>query len=167
MAFVDLDEVFEDGLPLPVGGKVYRVPSCDGELGMWCQRLMGAALVIQQGGQAPPEMPSLTIDGDDEMALYRRLLGPVWDELHRDGVSWDRIQLVAQTSFIWAGAGRTEAERFWNSGGSDPKAVLPNRKARRSGSGTGTGAASTSRNSGSTNGMKRQPKKSKRSPESL
>lgn len=162
MPFVELDEVFEDFLPLPVSGKIYRVPPTDGETGIWCQRLMSTAVAVANGGDMPADMPKLDFEGEDEIALYQRLLGPVWDELHADGVSWPRIMLIAQTAFIWAGSGRTIAEEYWNSGGTDPKALTPNRKARRSAGTTSTGAAGTTRKPASTSGTKRQPKSTKR-----
>jgi len=163
MGFVELDEVFDDGLPLPVNGKIYRVRGCDGATGLWCQRLMGAAVAVASGAERPPDIPTLDLDGDDEVALYRRLVGPAWDEMLTDGVSWPKMMLVGQTAFIWAGSGRTIAEEFWNSGGSDPKAILPNRAARRSASTRSTDGGATSKSSASMSGTKRQKAPSKSS----
>lgn len=162
--FGDLDERFEDFLTLPVGGKPYVIPSPDAELGLWLQRLVGIGMAIQQGA-APEEIPPLkprpgvaddieiSVKGGvvgDEHALYRRLLGPVWDELHVDGVSWAKIKMVSETAMFWVGAGLPVAEAYWDSGG-DPEALAPNRQARRSRS---TGGANTTRSQNSTSTTK-------------
>lgn len=150
MAFKDLDEFFDDTLPLPVGNKYYKIPSPPAEIGLWCQRVLVAGIEIASGEQAGavPEMPTILGD-DEEKDLYRKLLGPVWQELWDDGVSWEKIKHIGQTAFIWVGGSREMAEVFWNSGG-DPKAPAPNRAARRQPASTGTGAAGTTKPASST-----------------
>lgn len=163
MGFVELDQVFEDTLNLPVGGKTYTIPAPDALFGLWCQRVIEAGYLIQQGvkpeevGDMPPfpledgtvlQVEAGKIDADH--AMYRRLLGDVWDQLHADGVSWPRIQVVAQTAMIWVGVGVEAAETFWNSGG-NPEAFAPNRQARRS---TATVGADTTRKPSSTSTTK-------------
>jgi hypothetical protein len=142
MPFKDLDDFFHDSLDLPIGAKIYSVPSPDATLGLWCQRVLGAGISIANGGD-PDTIPNLPqeLDDQEERDLYVRLLGPVWDQLQADGVSWERIRMVGQTAFIWVGGSRELAEQFWNSGG-DPKASAPNRSARRAGS-TSTAAGGT------------------------
>lgn len=155
MAFKDLSEVFDDTLSLPVGGKVYRIPSPDAALGLWCQLLMEAGQLIELGktadevGQIPP-FPledGTTIDVSDgqisrDNILYERVLSrPVWAQLLADGVGWSQIQMMAQTALIWIGIGVEAAETFWNNGG-NPEALAPNRRARRSSS---TGGANTTK----------------------
>jgi hypothetical protein len=150
MGFQDLDTLFDDTLPLPIGGKVYVVPAPDAELGLWCQRMVSAGLMIQAGETPPENMPKLTLNDEDEEALYRRMLGDTYNELINDAVSWPRIQLIGQTALLWIGSGRPLAEEFWNSGG-DPEAFPPARRRTRPGS-TSTGEARTTRRRGSTSG---------------
>lgn len=154
--FRNADEFFDDTLTLPAGGKEYTIPAPDAELGLWCQRLMSAAWSIQTGGQ-PEDIPPLPALPDEEdqtpitatakaevpadQRLYRRVLGPVWDQLKADAVSWPKIQLIAQTAVFWIGSGLEMAEQFWNSGG-DPEALAPSRRQRRS---TATAGANTTR----------------------
>lgn len=157
MGFRDLDEVFEDTLPLPIGGKVYVVPAPDAELGLWCQRMLSAGLMIQAGQSPPDGLPSLTLDDADEVELYRRMLGGTYDQMIDDGVSWPKIQLVAQTALFWIGSGRPLAEEFWASGG-DPEAFPPPRRKTS----TRTGGGNTTKRRASTSGTKSRRASSKR-----
>jgi hypothetical protein len=150
MGFQDLDALLDDTLSLPIGDKVYIVPAPNAELGLWCQRMVAAGLMIQAGQTPPESMPKLTLDDEDEEALYRRMLGDAFDALLADGVSWPKIQIVGQTALLWIGSGRPLAEEFWNSGG-DPEAFPPARKRTRPGS-TSTGEARTTKRRGSTSG---------------
>lgn len=172
--FGNLDQFLEDTLTLPVGEHEYVIPSPDAALGLWCQRLYTVALQINEG-ETPTPIPALqALPGDPDQTpltadtkgkvaqderLYRRLLGPVWDELHANNVSWPKIKVIAETAVFWAGAGLEVAEVYWSSGG-NPEALRPNRKARRS---TPTGGASTTKKPGSGSGTKSQPTASKRS----
>lgn len=164
--FGDLDERFDPDLTLPISGVKYVIPSPDAELGMWLQRLMAIGMSIQNGGKPesiPPLKPrvghpedvEITADGGvvgdgDEHALYRRLLGPAWDQLWADKVPWAKIKMVGETASLWVGSGVPAAEAYWNSGG-DPEALAPNRAARRS---RATGGANTTRSRNSTSGTK-------------
>lgn len=168
--FGDLEQYFEDTLTLPVDGRGYVIPSPDAELGLWAQMLMAAGVAIQ-AGETPAPLPPLpprpgvpgdrviravgnVVDDASEHALYERLLGPVWRRLLDDGVSWPKIQIVAQTALMWVGGGLEMAEAFWVSGG-DPNAVAPpNRAARRAASTPGTGGANTTRSPNSTSGTR-------------
>jgi len=169
MAFKDLDEFFDDTLALPVGNKLYRVPSPPAEIGLWCQRVLGAGIAIS-GGHDPDTVPAMPQDFNDEEErdLYERLLGPVWQELHDDQVSWEKIKMIGMTAFVWVGGSRDMAEKFWNSG-ADPKVLAPNRADRRSAASTGTGAAGTTKAAGSTSTTRSRrtgtgPSDSRRSP---
>lgn len=171
--FADLDEFIEDTLTLPSGGKAYTIPSPDADLGLWCQRLYTLALQINEG-QTPSPIPPLKALPDDpdqtpltadtkgavsqDERLYRRLLGPVWDQLNADGVTWPRIKMICETTVFWVGAGLEVAETYWNSGG-NPEALRPNRKARRS---TATGGASSTKKAVSGSGTKSRATASKR-----
>ena len=159
MAFKALNEVFDGRLALPgKDGKIYHIPEPDAELGAWCTAMFTAGVAITMGDEPPAGVPSLQLDDDDEMALYRRVLGDTLDELQADGYGHATIKHFGQTAFIWIAVGQESAEAFWNSGG-DPKASLP-RPLRRGQARQGTAstprtaAASTTPKVVSTSGTK-------------
>ncbi|WP_433426353.1 DUF7426 family protein (plasmid) [Microtetraspora malaysiensis] len=130
----DLDEFFDDTFKLPVGGKTYVIPAPDAETGLLCQRLMHAGLDANAGREVNSDgindLASAVLDDDQERDLYQRILGPVYDELFADGVSWPRIQHVGMTALVWVAAGREPAIKYWESGGAG-EAPAPNRATRR------------------------------------
>ncbi|MFC7108066.1 hypothetical protein ACFQQB_51295 [Nonomuraea rubra] len=119
--FQDLDEFFDDTLPLPVGGKWYRIPAPDAEVGLLCQRLMHASMAAEQGETVDDpklnELAEVVLSDDEERDLYQRILGPVWHELRTDGVSWPKVQHVGATALVWVAAGKEAAAKIWASGG--------------------------------------------------
>ncbi|NRQ31277.1 hypothetical protein HII36_05420 [Nonomuraea sp. NN258] len=133
--FQDLDDFFDDSLPLPVGGKWYRVPAPDAEVGLLCQRLMHAGLAAEQGQAVDDpkltELVEVVLNDEEERDLYQRILGPTWDELRADGVSWPKIQHVGATALVWIAAGKDAAAKVWASGGTTGEAPAPNRATRR------------------------------------
>ncbi|MDF5756661.1 hypothetical protein [Spongiactinospora sp. TRM90649] len=116
--FADLDDFFDDGLELPVAGKTYRVPPPSAETGLYCQRLAEAGQAAAKGDQAP----DADLDDARELDLYRRVLGPVYDELIADGVSWTRIKHVGITAFMWVIGNEQAAQAYWERG---PEGVAP------------------------------------------
>lgn len=165
MAFADLSERFDDQLHLPVDGVVYDIPSPDHELGLWVTALVTTGMQVQQGIDIDPnrKVPQLRFegeegdDGSDEGRLYQRLLGPAYDLMRANHVSWAKIKFVSETAMIWIAGGIDMAEAHWNGGGSpkeNQQQLAPNRAARRArpratGS-TATGTASTTGGPGST-----------------
>ncbi|HUR06993.1 MAG TPA: hypothetical protein VM347_30920 [Nonomuraea sp.] len=145
--FQDLDEFFDDSLRLPVGGKWYVVPAPDAEVGLLCQRLMHASLQAEQGEAVDDpklnELAEVVLNDDEERDLYRRILGPVWNELRADGVSWPKVQHIGATALVWVAAGKDAAAKIWASGGAG-EAPAPNRATRRA------AAAKSTRSRGST-----------------
>ncbi|MEV0149681.1 MULTISPECIES: hypothetical protein [unclassified Nonomuraea] len=138
-----LDEFFDDTLTLPVGGKEYTVPAPSAETGLLCQRLMQAG-VAAANGQETDLTDLANLDDDQETDLYRRCLGPVYDELRADKVTWPRIKHCGVTAFLWIAVDVDAAMKFWESGG-DPEALAPNRAASEA-------VARTTRSRGSTSG---------------
>lgn len=159
MAFKDLDELLDDTLPLPIKGKVYRVPGVDAEWGLICQRMLSAGVQAFHAAGTPdkPVPGAPVIEDGNEQDFYRRCLGPVYDELRADGISWEKIKFCGTTAFLWIAQGAELAEQYWNSGG-DPEASAPNRQQRRS---TGTDGATTTRQPNSTSGTRsrRRPRR--------
>src|SRR4051812_14586508 len=95
--FKDLDEFFDDGLSLPVGGKTYRIPAPSAQVGLYCQKLAEAATQAADG----KDVSEADLDDAREADLYVKVLGPVYDELIADKVSWPKIKHVAVTTFLW------------------------------------------------------------------
>lgn len=154
-----LNQVFDPRLKLPGdNGKTYYIPEPDAELGLYCTAAFAAGVTVSQGGELTGEMPPLQLDDDDELALYRRILGPVHHELEADGYGFSTQRFFGQVAFFWIAAGEAVAEAFWNAGG-DPKASGPRatrrataRKAQPTGSTRSTAGASTTRKAASTSG---------------
>lgn len=116
--FKDLNDFLDDTLVLPIKGKKYTVQAPDGETGLLCQRLLALGA---QAAKGEAEVKS-TLDDDDEEDLYQRVLGPVWDEMMADKVSWPRIKRASTTVMFWCTLGLAAAEAYWNSEPDGPKA---------------------------------------------
>lgn len=136
MALKPIDEILITTFDLPAGpaGKVYRVPECDAATGILCQRLVTAAIAIQNGEQPPTDAPKLVFEGKDEFDLQQRLLSPaVHAEMLADGLGATKISFCTSVILFWHGLGREMAEMYWQAGGR-PEDFLPaaNRAAKRS-----------------------------------
>ncbi|WP_424533630.1 DUF7426 family protein [Sphaerisporangium viridialbum] len=134
--FKDLDEFFDSSLKLPVGGKTYVIPAPDAEVGLLCQRLMNASIAAGSGqpveGEAEElnQLAAVVLSDDEERNLYKRILGPVYDQLFADKVDWPKIQHVGATALIWVAAGKDAAAKYWAADDSG-EAPAPNRATRR------------------------------------
>lgn len=115
--FRDLDDFLTDTIDLPIRGKTYTVSAPDGETGLLCQRLL--ALGAQSAKGETDEKS--TLDDGDERDLYQRVLGPVWDEMMADKVSWPWIKRASTTVMFWCTLGLAAAETYWNSEPDGPK----------------------------------------------
>lgn len=147
MTLRDLDDVLGEGtLDLPIGGKVYRVRDPDAETGILCARLM-LDTVRAVDADDPDALPD-DLANTDEPSFYRRVLGPVYEDMLADGVPYSRLKLAVQTAVLWIAHGRDAAETYWERGGSAGEAPAPNRKSRRASGGTGQ----STRKRGSTGG---------------
>lgn len=148
MALKPIDEILITTFDLPAGpnGKVYRVPECDAATGILCQRLVVAAVAIQNGEQPPTDAPKLVFEGKDEADLQERLLSSeILQEMYADGLGATKISFCTSVILFWHGLGREVAEMYWEAGGR-PEDFLPavNRAGRRSrGAAKPTGSTST------------------------
>lgn len=141
-SFEDVAEYFDDTLKLPVSGKTYTIQGPSAELGLLCQRrwiAMSAATEGQQVTEA--ERDRIRLDDAEEELFTQRLLGPAWDQMVADGVSFALLQHVGLTVFLWVVAGTESAEEFWQAP-KDQAKPKPNRASRRHG-GTSSPKAST------------------------
>lgn len=126
MTFEDLDEFFVSDLPLPIGGKTYRIPSPSADVGLHCQLI--ADIGHRQSTGLPvseDDVAMLRLDDDEEQQFYRRVLGPAFDEMAADEVAWSKIRHAAQTSFTWIVRGKAAAERVWREGEGQPARPAP------------------------------------------
>ncbi|PJN40514.1 hypothetical protein CG747_12645 [Streptomyces sp. CB02959] len=143
MAFEALDELLDETLRLPIGGRTYTVPAPSAEVGLRTQALINAAATAADGGKVDEQVLGDAAERD----LYRDVLGPAHDEMVTDGVTWPALKHSAITAMVWIAQDKAAAETFWNAAG-DPNRLAPNREARRARS----GAAKSTPSRGSTSG---------------
>jgi len=142
--FPDLEGVIDPFLPLPIRGKVYRVPAVSAEVGLRCQALVHRALRIKAGVNVDAEgVSALRLDDDEEREFAESMLGPVFGEMIADGVPWVYVQRAATTTFVWTTADRAKAAEVWREADS-PEARRPprDRKKQRKTAGSRTGSMS-------------------------
>lgn len=108
MSFVDLDEFFDPGLRLPIGGREYRIESPTAAEGLRLRSLL-------LGGDP--------LDDERELAEIRDLLGATFDEMRAAGVVWPEIMHAGRTALLYFGVSHAVAEQNW--GGDDPGNPLP------------------------------------------
>lgn len=146
MAFEALDELLDETLVLPIGGRRYTIPAPSAETGLRVQTIVQAAAVAASGGDIDEQALGDAAEGD----LYRDLLGPAYDEMLANGVTWPALKHAARTAIAWVVQDKATAERVWLSGG-DPSRLAPNRSQRRS------GGANTTKNPASSSGTSTRP----------
>lgn len=113
--FEDLDQFFDGTLKLPIGGKVYAVPSPDIETGLYCQRIAETGLALRAGRQlSDSDLAALQLDDEEERSWYHRLMGAAFEEMLADGLPWAYVQRAGATTFAWITRGIDAAERTWN-----------------------------------------------------
>ncbi|KUF19590.1 DUF7426 family protein [Streptomyces silvensis] len=147
MAFEALDELLDETLTLPIGGRRYTIPAPSADTGLRVQTIVQAAAVAASGGQVDEQALGDAAEGD----LYRDLLGPAYDEMLANGVTWPALKHAARTAIAWVVQDKAAAERVWSSGG-DPSRLAPNRQERRR-----SGGANTTRSAASTSGTSGRP----------
>ncbi|WP_187415138.1 hypothetical protein [Nonomuraea sp. PA05] len=99
-------------VPLPSGQvKEYAVPPADAET--WTQ------LTTRFAASGDDDV----IDDPTEADLYRRWLGPVYDELEADGAAWEQIRRCGVTVFAWHVHGEEAALRVWEGGLPKPRST--------------------------------------------
>ncbi|MGH3745812.1 MAG: DUF7426 family protein [Micromonosporaceae bacterium] len=142
----NLDDFVDDSLKLPIGGKTYVVPGPDAATGIMCQRLMTAGARAHAG----MDIGDISIDLDDEEedAFFRRVLGPAYEQMVADGVSWPRLKHAALTAFFWIAMDDDTAKAFWEGKRRGP---------------TPKPAATSTQNPASRNGTSRKKSRARRS----
>lgn len=113
--FQDLAELLDPTLPLPIRGKVYRVPSPDVATGLRAQATVAIAAKVKAGQNVTPDdIATLKLDDAEEMEFTRSMLGPVLEEMQGDDIPWEYVRHAAKTVFMWLVSDRDEAAKVWS-----------------------------------------------------
>lgn len=147
MAFEAIDDLLDETLVLPIGGRRYTIPPPSAELGVRVQNIVQAAAVAAQGGDVNTEILGDAAEGD----LFRDVLGSAHDDMIANGVKWPALKHAARTAIVWIAQDKATAEHVWTSGG-DPSRLAPNRQERRR-----SGGANTTKNPASGSGTSTRP----------
>lgn len=137
MAQRDLSEFFDDSLEYTnvkskayPDGKTYRIASPDAKTGVWLAALAEVGVRAAAGADiAAEDLNSLKLDDDEEISLYQRVMGPVYDELIEDGVPWTVLQKIGEDAYIYFALSPEVADASLEGSGNQP--ARPNRAKRR------------------------------------
>ncbi|MFD0886768.1 hypothetical protein ACFQ08_19650 [Streptosporangium algeriense] len=110
-----LGETLDLPLRLPSGQmKTYVVQPVDAESWTWLTaRFTGLSEKVATAKDDGEE----AVDDRGEAALYRRCLGPVYDELLADRAGWRQIRACGLTALAWHVHGEEAAQEVWERGG--------------------------------------------------
>lgn len=134
MALEEAAAWLDGDLILPIGGKKYRVPEFNAEVGMRVEIILNAA----RGKMSERQQQVLSDEGERD--TYRDILGDAYEQMADDGVSWPRIKHAAITAMYHFNISPAAAEEYWNGSAGKATAGRPSRPATR---GTTAGASST------------------------
>jgi hypothetical protein len=119
VAFNDLDDFFDDALRLPIGGKEYVI-TVSAQAGMRYQKLFALVVAANAGATlSTDELAELDLSDENEKDVFLAVLGPAYEEMVADGVTWPKIKHAAATAFMYAAGDKKLAEQVW----SNPEAV--------------------------------------------
>lgn len=96
-AFLGDGAIELDGIPSPSypRGKTYRFPSPTAERGLWMRNLFEFGVKVNLGiTPGAGEAAGLNLNDDQELDLYREVMGDTLDEMLTDGVLWAHVQGV-------------------------------------------------------------------------
>jgi hypothetical protein len=145
MALEEAAAWLDGDLVLPIGGKKYRVPEFSVELGIRVEVILNASR-----GKATDRQKQILTD-EEERETYRDVLGPAYDQMVKDGVTWPRMRHAAFTAMFHFNVSPEFAEQHWNRGVTEGKAPAGSSRpaTRRT-----TAAASTTRKPASGSGTR-------------
>lgn len=95
---IDLDEVFDGDLYLPVRGKMYRIAEPTAKES---ERL---------------RVNILTFSPDEEIFEMRKIMGESWNELLEDGVGWCQLMHMGRTTLLHFTFPPEVAREYWKLG---------------------------------------------------
>lgn len=82
-------------------GKTYSIPSPDAETGMRLSALAEIAVKVNKSIDVHErDVKRLHLDDNEEREFAQQVLGPVYEELIADGVSWIRLQRITQYAYV-------------------------------------------------------------------
>ena len=134
----ELDDFFNPALLLPINGKEYRVTAVDAATGLRLKNLLSVGLKAASITTKDIEL----VSDDEETDFFTTILGPAYQELVTDGISYKGVQFISSVVFVWTTQSFDVAQQMWRTGGKVP---TPNREQRRTATRTSTAAASTTR----------------------
>lgn len=105
----DLAELLDPALPLPIAGVEYRV-ECSAWHGLHLHTLFGAGTVLND---------------DEEKIEILAILGPAYEQMLADGVSWARICHAGRSAMLWFGHSPALGQKMWESGGVSGNPIPP------------------------------------------
>lgn len=111
-------------------GKTYVVRSPSSKTGVWLTALAELGLRAARGGDVDEaDLDSLKLDDEQEITLYKHVLGSVYDEMIADGVPWTTLQKHGEDAYIYFAMSPQMADAaLENLGKEQPQ---PNRATRR------------------------------------
>jgi hypothetical protein len=130
--FLEDDSIVLEDIPSKKApkGKAYRFASPDFETGLWLKNLIEFGQRVALGGEVrDSDTERLNLDDDEEVDLYRRVMGDTFEQLRTDGVSWGHVQKVFQLLLKHWGTGQDVAATLREAAGEAE--AQPNRTARR------------------------------------
>ena len=108
------DDVIAPSLRLSVAGKVYEVPSPPAAVGLRLQASWRVELYRQAGRAVPEREKALrALDETFETTLEQDALGPVYDEMVRDGAPVHLVNHAGMTAYLWIVGGEDAAAAWW------------------------------------------------------
>lgn len=82
-------------------GHTYRVPPPSAKTGLWLSTIAELGTVAATGGKlTASDVAALHLDDDEERTFYQRVLGPAYQEMLDDGVSWPALQAIGRHAFL-------------------------------------------------------------------
>ncbi|GAA2327558.1 DUF7426 family protein [Dactylosporangium salmoneum] len=151
--FKDLNEFFDPGLVLPVGGVEYAIQPPSATYGLWLQQMVVTGQALQHEDDTDAIIERVTALGTppDGKTIPEIVLGDAYSQMQANGVDLMRIKHCVNTALIWIVMGEEAAAHYWaNPGGGEP-GKASNRAERRRTS-KGTGGARKTRKRGSSSG---------------
>lgn len=146
MALEEAAAWLDGDLVLPIGGKKYRVPEPSAELGMRLEVILN----VGKNGKMTDRQKQVLTD-EEEHDTYRDVLGPAFDQMQRDGVTWPRLKHAAVTAMFHFVISPEAAEANWNRGVDRGKASS---RSSRPATRATTAAASTTKSRASGSGTR-------------
>lgn len=130
-------KVFKDYIELPCPQrngeiKVYRIESVPAETGIFVQEMFALALAVKNGAEvSDADRERLKLDDEQEVEFNKDLLGDTYDEMIKDGVSWEVMKTVISVVMVWTAQNLETAIEVWETEMVTGPKPPPNRAERR------------------------------------